>query len=174
MTHFYLCTNPLYQLPEGVISYMYSDKKPRFFATIHSISKGEDFKPVYLKGSHIIFRYIRGDGKHQLFIICLIRHLDRAATSLTLSLRQAAGWYCSCMASRDAPEYGKCSWSLLADFNVLTPGLQVIHYEQADRYVLSFPTGVYTFADHQSMDEFLSEVLEYNDRQLESGNTNIF
>ena len=98
------------------------------------------------------------------------QNLDRATAKLPPALKEAVVWYTSNLNKDDIKTYGKSSQvSLLSDLNALTPGLQVVHLEKLDKFILSYPDGVKTFDDSASMDAFTNQTLGYSHVQLEDG-----
>lgn len=174
MNSFFLCINPLSVPPEGISGYIYHYDKPRFFASIQSIDHDAAFKDTHATGSNIIFHYKRGDGLQQLVLLVIDQKIDRTTDKLNAALNQAAGWYAACLARQDAGTYSKSSWSLLMDYNKLTPRLQIIELTSFNKYLVSHPEGIFTFDNADTMDNFLNHTLEYSDEQLEEGYHNYF
>ena len=174
MNSFYLCINPLSPPPEGVSGYIFHYDKPRFFASIQSLDHEAEFKDLHATGNNIVFQYKRGDGLQQLVLLVIDQQIDKATAKVTEALRQAAGWYAGCLARQDAATYSKSSWSLMMDYNKMTPGLQVIELTTFNKYLVSQPEGLFTFDDPDAMDNFLFAELEYSDEQLEEGYHNYF
>lgn len=156
---------------ENKVGYIYHYSKPRFFAHILAVDVVTNpLKHIHYAGSNKMFVYKRGDGREQLFIIMVDQNLDRATVKLPLALKEAVVWYASTLNKEDTKTYGKPSQiSLLSDLNLLTPGLQVVHLEKLDKFILSYPDGVKTFEDSASMDAFTNRTLGYSHLQLEDG-----
>ena len=171
MSIFFLCHNPQAVPLENKAGYIYHYSKPRFFAHILRVDVvTRPLKHFHYAGSNKMFVYKRGDGLEQLFIIMIDQNLDRATVKLPPALKVAVIWYTSNLNKDDIKTYGKPSQvSLLSDLNVLTPGLQVVHLEKMDKFVLSYPDGVKTFDDSASMDAFTNQTLGYSHVQLEDG-----
>ena len=174
MNSFFLCINPLSVPSEGVTGYVYHYDKPRFFASIQSIDHDAEFREIYVTAPNIIFQYKRGDGLQQLILIVLDQKIDKITDKLADALKQAAGWYAACLARQDAITYSKSSWSVMMDYNKLTPRLQIIELTSFNKYLVSHPEGIFTFDNADTMDNFLNHTLEYTDEQLEEGYHNFF
>ena len=174
MNSFFLCINPLSVPPDGITGYIFHYDIPRFFASIQSIDHDAEFKDIHATGGNIIFQYKRGDGLQQLIILTIDLTLGRVSDKLDAALKQAAGWYAACLARQDAITYSKSSWSLLMDYNKLTPRLQIIELTSFNKYLVSHPEGIFTFDNTDTMDNFLTQTMEYTDEQLEEGHHNFF
>jgi len=174
MDSFFLCINPLIVPPEGITGYIYHHDKPRFFASIQSIDHDAAFEDIHTTGPNIIFHYKRGDGLQQLVLLVQDQKMDKVTGKLDTALKQAAGWYAACLARQDAATYSKSSWSLMIDYNKMTPQLQVIELTGFNKFLVSHPEGIFTFDDADTMDNFLNRTLEYSDEQLEEGYHNFF
>ncbi len=174
MNSFFLCINPLSVPPEGVTGYIYHYDKPRFFASIQSIDHESEMKELHAAGPNIVFLYERGDGLKQLVLLVIDQKIDRATDKLDAALKQAAGWYAGCLARQDADTYSKSKWSLLMDYNKLTPQLKIIELTRFNKYLVSHPEGIFSFDNTDTMDNFLNQTLEYTDEQLEEGYHNFF
>lgn len=117
-----------------------------------------------------MFVYKRGDGLEQLFILMIDQNIDRATVKLPVALKEAMRWYISVLNKEDTIKYGKSSQvALFSDLNLLTPGLQIVHLEKLNKYILSYPDGIKTFDDSRSMDTFNHSTLGYAHLQLEDG-----
>lgn len=171
MFKFFLCHDPLSVPSENKAGYIYHYSKPRFFAHVLTIDViTRPLQHIHYAGSNKMFIYRRGDGHEQLFIIMVDQNLDRATVKLPLALKESAIWYTSSLNKSDTKTYGKSSQvSLLSDLNLLTPGLQIVHLQKLDKFILSYPDGVKTFDDSASMDAFTNKTLGYSHLQLEDG-----
>lgn len=171
MSKFFLCHDPLSVPSENKAGYIYHYSKPRFFAHVLTIDViTRPLRHIHYAGSNKMLIYKRGDGREQLFIIMVDQNLDRATVNLPVALKEAAVWYTSALNKSDTKTYGKSSQvSLLSDLNLLTPGLQIVHLQKLDKFILSYPDGVKTFDDSASMDAFTNKTLGYSHLQLEDG-----
>ena len=174
MNSFFLCINPLSVPPDGITGYIFHYDAPRFFASIQSIDHDADFKDIHATTPNIIFQYKRGDGLQQLIILTIDLTLSRVSDKLGAALKQAAGWYAACLARQDVVTYSKSGWSLLMDYNRLTPRLQIIELTDYNKYLVSHAEGIFTFDNTDTMDNFLTQTMEYTDEQLEEGHHNYF
>ena len=173
-TSFFLCTNPIGILPKGCVSYVYHSAKPRFFAGMLKIDPASSLQEIDYTGYNVLFRYVAGDGVEQVYLLLVAQNIDRATTKLALALQAAAEWYVACLSKTDVKTYGKNSqWSFFSDFNLLTPGVQVVHLKIVDKYLLSYEDGVKTFNDMKTMEAFMSQSLGHTNIQLEVGNHNV-
>ncbi|MCK9402305.1 MAG: hypothetical protein M0Q26_02800 [Chitinophagaceae bacterium] len=175
MSNFYLCHNPVMHNPESSIHYVYHEDSPRFFAGLMEIIPANTFNHFAYGNRNKLFIYLRGDGQMQLYLLLVYQNLDRATVKMDKALKEAVIWYCSALNMEDEKKYGKQSkFKLLQNYNLLTPGLQIVHLEGIDRYLLSYDSGVKSFDSPLAMDRFLSVDLKYTDLQLEEGNHNVF
>ena len=171
MSTFFLCHNPLSVPAENRAGYIYHYTKPRFFAHLLTIDfSNPPFKHIHYRGANIMFVYKRGDGLEQFFILMADQNIDRATTKLPVALQEAMRWYSSVLTKEDTIKYGKPSQvALFGDFNLLTPGLQIVHLQKLNKYIVSYPDGIKTFDDSLSMDVFNHSTLGYPHFQLEDG-----
>ncbi len=173
-TSFFLCHNPIGVLPKGCVGYVYHSGKPRFLAGLLKIDPAGPLQDLDYDGYNVLFRYVAGDGIEQVYLLLVSQNIDRATTKLTWALREAAEWYVACLSKTDVNTFNKKSqWSLFSDFNLFTPGVQVVHLKITDKYLLSYEDGVKTFDDMKTMDQFLRQSLGFTDVQLEVGNHNV-
>lgn len=173
MKDFFFCSNPLVTFKPGS-GYIFHSAKPRFQAAFFTIDALKDFKHLDYPGRNLFVVYTRGDGMMLLFLLLVIQNIDRATAKLDAALQQAAAWYVTCQNLEDEKKFGKKgSYHFLNDFNVLTPGLNVLHLEGIDKYIVSYPDGVKSFDNAQAMDQFMVSC-GYNDLQLETGYQNVF
>ena len=171
MSQFFLCSNPLAVPSTNSTRYIYNYSKPRFFAHVLTIDVSTTpLKHINYAGSNKMVAYERGDGNAQLFIVMVDQNLDRATINLRPAVKDASLWYANVLNKEDAKIYGKSSSvSVLADLNVLTPGLQIVHLQKLDKYIVSYPDGVKSFDDLVSMDLFMNKTLRYSHAQLQDG-----
>jgi len=173
MKEFFFCSNPFVSFMPGS-GYFFHAGKPRFQASFFTLGAGKDFTHLDYPGHNLFLVYTRGDGRIIIILLLIIQNIDRATTKLEASLQQAAAWYATCQNLEDEKKYGKRgTYHFLAEFNVLTPGLSVIHLEGIDKYIVSHPGGVKSFDKPQAMDEFMVS-LGYNHLQLEMGHYNVY
>lgn len=171
MSQFFLCNNPLAVPSANSTAYIYNYNKPRFFAHVLTIDvSSAPLKHINYAGTNKMIAYERGDGNERLFIIMVDQNLDRATVNLRPAVKEAALWYTKVLNMEDAKIYGKSSSvSVLTDLNVLTPGLQIVHLQKLNKYIVSSPGGVKSFDDVVSMDTFMNKTLGYSQAQLEDG-----
>lgn len=175
MFNFYLCHNPLANDPENSKIYVYHAESPRFFAEMMEISHTKTFNHFAYVNRNKLFIYERGDGYMQLYLLFVYQNLERATVKIDKALKEAVSWYCTALNGVDEKKYGKQSkFKLLQNYNLLTPGLQILYIEGLDKYLLSNDYGVKSFDTPQAMDQFLSNDLKYADIQLAGGNYNVF
>src|SRR3989442_7489387 len=173
MKEFFFCTNPLVAFKPGP-GYIFHGGKPRFEAAFFTIDAVNNFHDLDYPGHNLFFVYTRGDGMMQLFLLVVTQNIDRATTKLDVALKQAGAWHATCLNLEDEKKYGKkSSYHFLTEFNLLTPGLKILHLQGVNKYVVSYTDGVKSFDSPPVMDQFLVS-LGYNDLQLESGHQNVY
>ena len=173
MKDFFFCSNPLLTFKAGS-GYLFHSAKPRFQAAFFTLDAIKDFKHLDYRGRNLFVVYTRGDGMVLLILILVIQNIDRATVKLDAALKQAAAWYVTCQNLEDEKKHGKRgSYHFLTNFNVLTPGLNVLHLEGIDKYILSYADGVKSFDNLEAMDKFMVS-LGYNSLQLETGYQNVY
>lgn len=173
MKEFFFCTNPLVAFKPGT-GYIFHSSKPRFEAAFFTIDGVKDFHDTDYAGRNLFFVYTRGDGMIQLFLLVITQNIDRASTKLDAALKQAAAWQATCLNLEDEKKYGKKSrYHFLTEFNLLTPGLRILHLEGFNKYVVSYTDGIKSFDSLEAMDKFMVS-LGYNDLQLESRHQNVY
>ena len=175
MLDFFLCNNPTARKPEGMVDYIYHNGKPRFFSGVIELDLFQELKPLDYGLPNKIFIYKRGDGYIRFFLLLVDQHMGRVSSPLLAALKNAAAYYTTVLNMTDENRYGKeSSLQFLMDYNLLTPGLQVLHLSKINQYLVSYNGGVRSFDNPQAMDQFLNRELKYNDFQLETGNHNVF
>ena len=114
-------------------------------------------------GLNFLFRYVRGEGYEQMYLLMLTDNIDRTTTTkLSQTLQQAAAWYVTCVSEEDKKIYGKKSlWTLLEDYNTLMPGVKLLHIKKPNAFLLCYPAGVRTFASREAVNTFLNKSLNY-------------
>ena len=173
MKDFFFCSNPFVKIKAGS-GYLFHSAKPRFQAAFFTIDATKDFKHLDYRGRNLFVVYTRGDGMVLLVLLLVIQNIDRATVKPDASLQQAAAWYVTCQNLEDEKKYGKRgSYHFLTDFNMLTPGLNVLHLEGIDKYIVSYSDGVKSFDNQVAMDKFMVS-LGYDDPQLENGYLNVY
>ena len=111
----------------------------------------------------LLFRYVRGDGYEQMYVIILTDIIDRATTTkLSQTLQRAVGWYVTCINEEDEKIYAKEGlWTLLSDYNSLMQGVKLLHIKKANTFLLCYPAGVRTFDNREAVNTFLNKSLNY-------------
>lgn len=138
MRDFFLCHNPLAQMPAGRVAYIYHPDNPRIFASVIEIDSTRRVTDSNIKGYNVMFLYFRGDEKRRIFVLMCMQGGDRNRDKTITLLQEAAGWYCTCLNKADEAMYGKGSWTLLEPYNPQeAPGLTVVRLEAVDQYVIS-------------------------------------
>lgn len=173
MKEFFFCSNPLVTFKAGT-GYFFHSVKPRYHAAFFTIDATKDFNHINYPGRNVFVVYSRGDGELILFLLLVLQNIDRATTKLDASLSEAAAWFVTCQNLEDEKRFGKKgSYHFPTEYNVLTPGLSILHLEASNKYLVSYEGGVKSFDDAVAMDKFLVSV-GYNNLQLEMGHQNIF
>jgi len=171
MNTFFLCTNPLYQNPESVETYIYHAISPRFFAYIRQVDTSVSNSLIAEKGKNKGFLYKPSEGSFKLYFIILDRCFDKVKNeTLNDSLKQAIKFYCSTL-ERGKKEKG--GYLLFRDYNQLTPDIQIIYLPQPNIHLLSFNEGIMNFDDEEDVFRFLVESLGYTEFALAQGDKNI-
>ena len=172
---FFLCRNPLATFPEGLISHVYHARKPRFMSALFSIDAN---KPIDINydGLNLLFRYVRGDGYEQMYVLILTDIIDRATTTkLVQTLEQAVAWYVTCIGEEDVKIYAKESfWTLLSDYSTLMPGVKLLHIKKPNALLLCYPGGVRTFASREAVNTFLNKSLNYPETLMNSTTVTLY
>lgn len=158
MESFYLCENPLQQPFEGSLGYIYSASKPRYFAALYKLTPYLLPSYEHFYGANKLFWYRpAGALLPDFYLLVVEENRDKAkADQLPKMLEEAVRWYCSVLSSGPVKISGvKAGFALLADFNEQMPGIQILHLEQQDWYVLSYQDGVECFEDFSELQDFL-------------------
>lgn len=146
-------------MPEGRVGFVYHAEKPKFFAGILEIDYNKPIPVMHYSGANILFRYFRADGAERIFLIVVMDSFDKASNQLKVTLHNAASWYTACLNKEDSQKYGAdSSWSPLIDYNVKTPGLQVLHIVKQNQYLVSYKQGIKSSHSTEAMDDFLDEL----------------
>jgi hypothetical protein len=77
-------------------------------------------------------------------------------------LKDAAGWYCTCLNKEDIVTYGKNGgWLLMHPYNKdKAPNLDVLHIQATDQYLMSYSNGTFCVDGLDSLYVSLREVVK--------------
>jgi hypothetical protein len=92
-----------------------------------------------------MFQYHRADGKRRLFLMIVMQGGARNTAATLALLKDAAGWYCTCLNKEDVITFGKNGgWSLMHPYNKdKAPNLDVLHIQVTDQYLMSYGNGTF-------------------------------
>jgi len=171
----YICNNPFVKLRQGYEAQMYHSDSPRYFSCVRSIDL-KSGKPIVMEPGHNFgFMHITPEGEVQLFFILVDDNLNRAPwPKLQKKLHEQAQFYIDQFALQHYKgKDKKGSWSLLRDYNAVTPGLKIILLQQQDIYLVSHRAGICTCDTEDEVFDFLIDLLEYPEELLEQGDFNV-
>jgi hypothetical protein len=170
MRDFLLCHNPLARMPAGRVAYIYHPDNPRIFASIIEIDYKTKVTDFNFKGYNVLFEYDRGDGLRRIFVIMTIHGGDRNLDKTITVLKEAAGWYSTCLNKEDINTYGKGAWSLMHPYNSKeAPGLDVLHLRAVDQYVISYGTGTFCVDGEEEMHRLVTLMYKKDGKEIEEG-----
>ena len=181
MRDFYLCHNPFGKMPPGRVAYIYHPDNPRVFVSVIEIDYSQRLIDFNFKGCNVMFQYHRADGKRRLFLMIVMQGGARNTAATLALLKDAAGWYCTCLNKEDVITYGKNGgWSLMHPYNKdKAPNLDVLHIQATDQYLMSYGNGtfcvdgldsLYTTIDFLYKD--VDDIIHKNENTQEEGAIN--
>jgi hypothetical protein len=167
----YFCNNPFLQLTEGIEAQMYHSDSPRYFSCVRSLDLKSKTPLLYDRGPNLGFIHITPDQQPRLFFIIVDDNINRASfQKLQKIMQQQAQFFIDQFINdhyKDHEDKGK--WLLLRDYNSLTPGLKIIDVKAFDTFLVSCERGLYSCATEDAVFEFLEDILEYPEEQVEKG-----
>jgi|GEM_PF-2486492 len=170
MNHFFLCNNPLYKLPETVVSYLYHYDLPRFFVAVHKLDVNKSIKPFTLLHNNIVFWYITQNEEPQLYFIAVYDNINRIGEKkLAPKLLDAVNFFVRCL---NVKHDTKGRYMLLQDYSMLIPGFQILELPQG-MFMATSHMGMAICENEDTMFEFAKEKLGYNDVLLAEGTINV-
>lgn len=170
MSRFFFCDTSISPPAEDRGCYIYHFDSPRFFAAVTRINDDASFVDQNYSGYNILFGYNRADKHRQFYCMQVVQNIDKAAKKMPAALHAAASWYCACLDLEDHVKYGAhSSWTILGDFNVLTPGLQILRLPKQKKYLISYANGIKTVDKEEALDLYLQQVLAFPEVALEKG-----
>lgn len=171
----YFCNNPSLRLKEGIETMMYHSDSPRYFSCIRSFDVENKMPVLYDTGPNFGFIHIAPDKRIRLFFIIVDDNINRASfQKLHKVMQQQAELFIDQFISdhyKDAEDKGK--WLNLLDYNSYTPGLKIIQFKAHETFLVSSEGGLYSCATEEEMYEFLEDILEYPEKQIEEGSFNV-
>jgi hypothetical protein len=170
---FFLCSDPLSTFNNGVSHFIFNSEKPRFFAVVQPLDRVSHPQDYNGDGLNLLFRYVRGDGHEQMYLLLVLDNIDKSTSPVIELLQQAAGYYVSILAEQDEQQYNKKSiWTLLPDYNKDTNRVKLLHIKQAKKYLLAYTGGVRTFSSEEQVKQFIQSGLNYpKDKLISSTET---
>jgi hypothetical protein len=163
MKAFYLCDDPIGIKPEGMVAFVYTPDKPRFFASLIKLDPAEPMPEMDYSSCSILFKHMDGDDKLHYYILATVQNIDKAANSqLTAALKEGAEWYAICLLNIEYKATGKRGgWRLLTEYNEQLKDVQLLQFKATDTYLLSYHNGVRNFPDLSSARVYMRDTLGY-------------
>lgn len=165
MKHFYLSNNPRQELPDGVLTFIYSAEKPRFFASLSRLDSSLPLKELCFMGISLMF-YFRapGDDRPFAYLLRVSDNIDKAGyDELAEVLGEVAQWYCYGQAEAAGLDTAEIGW--LVPFSSHLKGVQLLEDKSSGQCLLNFAVGCQGFSDTDSALQFLEKDLKI-DRDL--------
>ena len=171
---YFMCDSPILKLSGGLVHHIYRRGKPRFLAALFILETDKESTLNY-DGLNLPFRYIRGDGMENLFVLIMRDIIDRSnTTKLNQFLEEAAHYYVTCMSALDHKKYEKkCSLAFLNQYNDFMPEVTLLELSAASSFVLFYPAGISTFKTAEEASQFLIKELHYNEGLMEVAYVNV-
>jgi len=171
MALFYLCTNPIGEPEAGVIAHLYNAKWPRFFARVEKLGESKPVSEVTYRGANIVFSCGFDGGQLSEYLLIIEDNIDKANyQGIIKHMQQAVEWYMQTAAKQQSAK--RFDYSLLEDYSLNTPALQVLHFAKTDEFLLSHEKGVNGFSSVDDLDEYLKVILKLSDEVIAGGNIN--
>jgi hypothetical protein len=176
MTHYFLCRNPLGVSPIGVEDYIFSSKKPRFFAGILELDPESAIPDMDYEGSNLLFSYTTATEVKKYFMLIVTQNIDRLGDQkLKLELREAAKYYVHCLIHEDRKQHGKVGgWYIMEQYNPYLPMVQLLQNKKHGNFLLGYHDGVKTLSSFEEVKKYMREVLEYDERIVKGGTLNTY
>jgi hypothetical protein len=176
MKAFYLCHDPIGIMPEGMVGFVYTPDKPRFFASLLTLDHSRSMPEMDYAGCNTMFRYENTLGEMQYYILITVQNIDKASpAALTAALEQCAEWYSICLTHMEAKATGKAGgWNLLAPYNERLKDVQLLQFNASGTYLLGYHDGVKDFADMAQVRGYMRSILKYPEEGVKTGMLNKF
>jgi len=160
MEHFYLCSNPGYAVPDGVLTFIYGSAKPRFFASLSRLDSGLPLREISYMGVSLMF-YFRspGDERPFAYLLRVSDNIDKVGyDELAGVLTEVAKWYCYGQAEALGSDTAEVGW--LVPFSSHLKGVQLLEDVSNGDCLLNFAVGCQGFTDTDSALKFLKKDLK--------------
>lgn len=159
MEHFYLCNNPGYDVPDGILTFIYSAAKPRFFASLIRLDGHLSLREVSYMGISLMFYFqAPGDERPMVYLLRISDNIDDAEyDELADILEEVARWYCYAQAEALGSDTAEIGW--LVPFSKHLRELQLFE-DSSGHCLLNFGIGCQGFADSGSALQFLEKTLK--------------
>lgn len=174
MRNFFLCHNPLKRMPAGWGTYIYHADRPQIFAAVIEFDSTQRLAELNLQGYNLLFSYTRGDGRQRIFALICVQGAVQDVAKMRALLRDAAGWYCTCLSQQDIARYDKGSWAVLHPYNASeAPGLTVLCIKASQQYVISIQKSLFSVTGETELFESIDSLYKKEDGSLvETGDIN--
>ena len=163
MKPFYLCDDPLGIRPEGMVGFVYTPDRPRFFATLLKLDPGRPMPAMNYAGCNVMFRFEPGDGTREFYLLGTVQNIDKVSDNkLTDALKECAQWYATCINQESYKRTGRNGgWTLLSEYNEQIKNVQLLCFEQSDTYLLGYTDGIKDFKSLNAVRAYMREELGY-------------
>jgi hypothetical protein len=173
MKAFYLCDDPLGIKPDGMIGYVYTPDRPRFFATLLKLDPSQPMPSMNYAGCNVMFRFEPGDGTKEFYLLGTVQNIDKASVdTLTDALSECAEWYATCLNQESHERTGKNGgWVLLSDYNEHI-NAQLLCFERSGTYLLGYANGIKDFKSLEDVRAYMRDQLGYATLLVADGRLN--
>ena len=163
--HFYLCRNPGFDVPDGVLTFIYGSSKPRFFASLSRLDSSLSLKELSFMGISLMFYFhAPGDDRPFAYLLRVSDNIDKAGyDELAEVLGEVAQWYCYGQAEAAGQDTAEIGW--LVPFSSHLKGVQLLEDKASGQCLLNFAVGCQGFSDMDGALQFLEKDLKI-DREL--------
>ncbi len=176
MNAFYLCHDPIGIMPEGMIAFVFTPDKPRFFATLIQLDTQKSVQDMDYAGCNVLFRYYTVSKEMQFYMLLLTSggNIDKAQhAKLNGALHEAANWYCTCLAHKEKKELGaNGGWDVLKPYNDVLTDVQLLQFKATNDFLLSYHDGIIRVGSLEEAQDYMKEVLGYPASVLKEGMLN--
>jgi hypothetical protein len=167
--HFYLCNNPGYDVPDGVLTFIYSAVQPRFFASLSRLDGSVPFTDLAYVGISFMFYYRAADDqKVYAYLLRIADNIDNVGHHELLDILKAvAKWYADSRAIELGAEEVEIGW--LKPFSEHLNGFQILEHPDNGTCLLNFALGCQGFKDTDGALKFLEERLGIDKKLISTG-----